>query len=41
MSDEFRKWQYDVEQAIKEWPNKLVEEALKQNNGYIGKAKDG
>lgn len=39
MSDEFRKWQYNTEQAIKEWPNKLVHEALKQSNGYIGKAK--
>lgn len=39
MSDEFRKWQYNTEQAIKEWPDKLVHEALKQNDGYIGKAK--
>ena len=30
MLDEFQKWQYDTEQAIKEWPEKLVEEALKQ-----------
>ena len=30
MLDEFQKWQYDAEQAIKEWPEKLVEEALKQ-----------
>lgn len=39
MSDEFRKWQCNTEQAIKEWPDKLVHEALKQNDGYIGKAK--
>ena len=39
MSDEFRKWQCNTEQAIKEWPDKLVREALKQNDGYIGKAK--
>ena len=30
MLDEFQKWQYDTEQAINEWPDKLVEEALKQ-----------
>lgn len=30
MLEEFREWQYDAEQAIKEWPEKLVEEALKQ-----------
>ena len=39
MSDEFRKWQCNTEQDIKEWPDKLVHEALKQNDGYIGKAK--
>lgn len=39
MLDEFRKWQFNAEQAIKEWPDKLVHEALKQNNGHIGKAK--
>jgi hypothetical protein len=39
MLDEFQKWQYDAEQAIKEWPDKLVEEALEQNNNYFGKAK--
>ena len=27
-----------AEQAIKEWPDKLVEEALEQNNNYFGKA---
>lgn len=30
MLDEFQKWQYDTEQAINEWPDKLVEESLKQ-----------
>ena len=30
MLEDFREWQYDAEQAIKEWPDKLVEEALKQ-----------
>ncbi len=39
MSDEFKKWQYDAEQAIKEWPDKLAHEALKESNGYVGKAK--
>lgn len=38
MLDEFREWQYDAEQAIKEWPDKLVEEALDENNRYFYKA---
>ena len=38
MLEDFREWQYDAEQAIKEWPDKLVEEALEQNNNYFGKA---
>ena len=39
MLDEFQKWQYDAEQAINEWPDKLVEEALNENNRYFYKAK--
>ena len=39
MLEEFREWQYDAEQAIKEWPDKLVEEALNENNRYFYKAK--
>lgn len=39
MLDEFREWQYDAEQAIKEWPDKLVEEALNENDYYFYKAK--
>lgn len=39
MLEEFREWQYDTEQAIKEWPEKLAHEALKQSHGYVGKAK--
>lgn len=39
MLDEFQKWQYDAEQAIKEWPDKLVEEALNENDHYFYKAK--
>lgn len=39
MLDEFQKWQYDAEQAIKEWPDKLVEEALNENDRYFYKAK--
>lgn len=39
MLDEFQKWQYDAEQAINEWPDKLVEEALNENDRYFYKAK--
>lgn len=39
MLDEFQKWQYGSEQAIKEWPDKLVEEALNENEHYFYKAK--
>lgn len=39
MLDEFQKWQYDAEQAINEWPDKLIEEALNENNRYFYKAK--
>lgn len=39
MLDEFQKWQYDAEQTINEWPNKLVEEALNENDRYFYKAK--
>lgn len=39
MLKEFREWQYDAEQAIKEWPDKLVEEALNENDRYFYKAK--
>lgn len=39
MLEEFQKWQYDAEQAINEWPDKLVEEALNENDCYFYKAK--
>lgn len=39
MLDEFQKWQYDAEQAINEWPDKLIEEALNENDRYFYKAK--
>lgn len=39
MLDEFQKWQYDAEQAINEWPDKLVKEALNENGRYFYKAK--
>lgn len=39
MLEEFQKWQYDAEQAINEWPDKLVEEALNENDRYFYKAK--
>lgn len=39
MNDEFKEWQYEVKEEIKVWTNRLVDEALKQGNGYIGKAK--
>lgn len=38
MSDEFRKWQYEVKEEIETWTDSLVNEALKQ--GEVGKAED-
>lgn len=38
MSDEFRKWQYEVKEEIETWTHSLVNEALKQ--GEVGKAED-